>query len=270
MAEIIAVINQKGGTAKTTTSVNISACLAEKGNRVLLVDMDPQGDAGLGFGIHADQLETSMFSVLVQGLSLKENIYSTNILNLDLAPGGRDVARTDINLADQEDRHARLLTAIECVRDIYDYIIIDCPPSFGLLPLNALVAAQQVLIPMAPQYFSLEGLKQVMISVRRVRESYNPSLQIAGILFCLVDKRNRMSRPSMDMVKAHFPGLVLKTKIKLCPKLNESNIAGKPVIYYASHSHGAQDYRSASKEIEDRFEALGTVHKNDRLGYAIG
>jgi chromosome partitioning protein len=255
MAQILAVINQKGGTAKTTTSVALAAQYAHAGKRVLLIDVDPQANATLAFGVDAAALQQSVYDVLVREVPLDEVIVSTHISKLHLAPGHVNLSRTDINLADRERKQFRLKEAIAKSVHRYDHVIIDCPPSFGLLPVNALVAAEAVIIPLAPQYFALEGLKQVQVSIESIRKELNPALRIAGILFCLVDRRLKITVPAMDMVRAHYQGQALNTIVHMCAKVNESHLAGQTIFEYAPDCTAAIEYTALAEEVVQRMNS---------------
>jgi chromosome partitioning protein len=250
MARVISVVNQKGGTGKTTSAINISACLSGMGYRTLVVDMEPQANTTLYLGIDPLSLEMSMYEVLLrEQVSLSEITLTTNIKNLHLAPAQVSLSNIDINLADKPHKQYRLKEKLDRVRPKYDYILIDCPPTLSLLPLNALTASDEVIIPLQADYLSLEGLKQLKCSLDKTREELNPSLSILGILFTMVDKRSKMAKYSMSLVREHFGDKVFGPIIRVCSKFNEAPIAGKSIIEYAPMSRGAEDYKDVTKEI---------------------
>jgi len=253
MTRVISVVNQKGGTGKTTSVINISACLARMGYKTLILDMEPQANATLYLGIDPLSLEISMYDVLLkEAVSLKEIILSTNIKNLHLAPAQVSLAKTDINLADKAGKQYRLKEKLSDIRAKYDYILIDCPPSLSLLPINALAVSDEAIIPLQPKYLSLEGLKQLKFSLDRTRDELNPSLQILGILFTMVDMRPRMTKHSMDLARGHFGEKVFNSVVRVCSKFNEAPITGQSIFDYAPKSKGAEDYRSITEEIVNK------------------
>lgn len=253
MARVISVVNQKGGTGKTTSVINIAAYLAHKGYRTLIVDMEPQANATLCLGINPLALEISMYDVfLKEAVSLKDIILVTNIENLHLAPAQVSLAKTDINLSDKPNKQYKLKEKLSDVKPRYDYILIDCPPSLSLLPINALTASDEVIIPLQPKYLSLEGLKQLKVSLDRTRDELNPSLRILGMLFTMVDMRPKMTRYSMDLVRGHFGNEVFNSIVRICSKFNEAPIAGQSIFDYDSKSKGAEDYKNVTEEIIKR------------------
>lgn len=249
MTQIIAVLNQKGGTGKTTTTLALGCRFAQLGHKTLLIDVDPQANLTLGLGVDAARLEKSSYDVMVRDLPAEQAIVSTNIALLNLLPGKTELANTDINLGDRHRRQVRLKDALEPIKDAYDFILIDCPPSFGLLPVNALVAADGVLIPMVPNYFALEGLKQVQESIASIRVELNPGLKITGILFSLVDSRLKITQPAMDMVRQYYPDQPFATAIHNCAKINESQILGDSIFTYAPKSRAALEYGQLADEV---------------------
>jgi len=253
MARIISVVNQKGGTGKTTSVINIAACLSQKGYKTLIVDMEPQANATLHLGVNPLSLELSMYDVLLkEALNLNDVILSTSIENLHLAPAQVSLAKTDINLADKPNKQYRLKEKLSAIKSSYDYILMDCPPSLSLLPINALVASGEVIIPLQVNYFSLEGLKQLKSSLDRTKEELNPSLGILGILFTMVDTRLKMTKPSMGLVREHFGSKVFGSVIRICSKFNEAPITGQSILEYAPKSKGAEDYKNVAEEIVER------------------
>jgi len=253
MARVISVVNQKGGTGKTTTAVSVSAYLAHLGHKTLIVDMEPQANATIYMGIDPVTLDFSMFDVLLKNSArLQDIIMSTDVRNLHLAPAQVTLARTDINLAESTDKRHRLKDRLSGLRSRYDYIFIDCPPSLSLLPVNALVASDEVIIPLQPRYLSLEGLKQLYDSISRIKKELNPSLHILGILFTMSDMRFRMTKHCMDLVRKHFGDNVFTTVVHMSEELNEAPIAGQSIFEYAPMSRGAEDYKNVTEEILER------------------
>lgn len=253
MSRVICVVNQKGGTGKTTSTVNIAACLAHKGFKTLIVDMEPQANATLYLGIDPISLEISMYDALLkEAVGIKDITLSTYLENLHIAPAQVSLAKTDINLFDKPDKQYRLKEKLSRTRELYDYIIIDCPPSLSLLPINALTASDEILIPLQAQYLSLEGLKQLNDSIKRTKEELNPELRTLGILFTMIDMRPRMTARSIALVREHFGDKVFDTVIRVCSKFNEAPIAGKSIFDYDSKSKGAEDYNKVTDEIIQR------------------
>ena len=257
MTRIICVINQKGGTGKTTTAINVSACLASKDYKTLIIDIEPQANASLALGVDIHMLERTMYDVLLEdSVGLDDIIAKTTTKNLMLAPTHVDLANTDINLANRKDKQFRLKDKIATMRSKFDYILIDCPPSLSLLPLNALVASKEVIIPLQADYLSLEGLEQLISTIDKVRDNFNSGLKLLGILFCMVDGRMKMTKKSIETVKEHFNELVFTTMTGLCVKLKEAATFGQSIFEYAPKSKGALDYRNITEEIIQRGNIL--------------
>jgi len=253
MARVISVVNQKGGTGKTTSVINIAACLAHRNYKTLIIDMEPQANATLYLGINPLSLETSMYEVLLREMiSIKDVVMTTYLKNLYLAPAQVSLANTDINLSDKPDKQYRLKEKVLRVRNDYDYIIIDCPPSLSLLPINALIASDNAIIPLQANYLSLEGLKQLKTSIDKVKDELNPSLKILGILFTMVDTRIEMTSRCIDLVKEYFGDKVFDTVIRFCPKFDEAPIVGRSIFEYEPGSEGATDYKKLTDEIIQR------------------
>jgi chromosome partitioning protein len=249
MARIIAVSNQKGGVGKTTTSVNIAASLAAAEKRVLLVDLDPQANAGSGLGIAPDTVQTSMYNVLVDEVPIKSAILHTELKCLNLAAANQDLIGAEIELVTAIGREVRLKDALAQVDDIYDYIIIDCPPALGILTVNALTAAHSVLIPMQCEYYAMEGLSQLLKTVGLIKRRLNPELEREGILLTMYDRRNNLCHQVEQDIRTHFQGEVFNTVIPRNVRLSEAPSHGKPVILYDINSTGAVAYMEVAREL---------------------
>jgi chromosome partitioning protein len=247
----IAIVNQKGGVGKTTTTVNLGASLAILGSRVLIVDIDPQGNATSGFGIDKAALEQDVYSVLLADVPAAEAIVETPVPNLDLLPATLGLAGAEIELVSATERETRLLKAFGAIDLTYDYILIDCPPSLGLLTLNALTAAHEVLIPVQAEYYALEGLSQLTRVVDRVREGLNPRLHISGVLVTMFDGRTRLAMEVLEEVNAHFPRQVFRTQIPRNVRLSEAPSYGKPVALFDPKSSGALAYFALAREVSN-------------------
>ena len=246
MGIIIAVANQKGGVGKTTTALNLATCTAAQGYRVLLVDFDPQANATSGMGIQRENLKNTVYTLLDGQVSTEDAIVRTPWL--DMIPGTVSLAGGEIELVDVAQREFRLKNALEQVRSIYDFIFIDCPPALGLLTLNALSAADQLIIPLQCEYFALEGLSQLMATIREVRRGLNPQLDLLGIVFTMYDARTNLSAQVVQNVQQHFKDKVFKTVIPRNVRLSEAPSHGKPIIAYDKLSRGAESYISLSEE----------------------
>ena len=248
MARIIAVANQKGGVGKTTTSVNLSAAFAEMGKKVLLIDCDPQGNATSGLGIEKDGLELSIYDALINDTPMEEIILQTQF-GLDMVPSVMDLAGAEVELVNLDDKQYRLKKAVELIKDKYDYILIDCPPSLGHVTLNALTAADSVLLPLQCEFYALEGLSQLLSTVQLVQEQLNGDLRIEGLVLTMYDSRTNLAEQVVEEVKTHFPDMVYATKIPRNVRLSEAPSFGKPIFAYASSSKGAQAYMSLAEEV---------------------
>ncbi len=249
---IIAVANQKGGVGKTTTAINLAAALAERGQSVLVVDLDPQGNASTGLGIDADQRDSTTYDLLVDDAPLEDVIQSTDFENLSIIPATVDLSSADIELFSNEKRSFLLHDALRQVAmDAFgfDYILIDCPPSLNLLTVNAMVAAHSVLVPLQSEFFALEGLSQLMLTVREVRQTANPNLRVEGIVLTMFDRRNNLSQQVEQDARDNLGDLVFATIIPRNVRVSEAPSYAMPVLFYEPTSQGAQAYRALAVEI---------------------
>jgi chromosome partitioning protein len=248
MAHILAVANQKGGVGKTTTSVNLAAGLAQSGRRVLLVDLDPQGNATMGSGVNKSKLERTVYHVLL-GLGDAGNIRMRVESGYDLIPANRDLAGAEVELVNLPNREARLRSALERIGADYDFILIDCPPSLSLLTVNAFAAAEEVLIPMQCEYYALEGLSDLVGTIKRVRAHLNPRLEIAGLLRTMFDPRNTLAHQVSQQLEQHFGDKVYRTLVPRNVRLAEAPSFGAPAVAWDKASKGAQAYVALTEEI---------------------
>ena len=248
MARILAVANQKGGVGKTTTSVNLAAGMAQSGRRVLLVDLDPQGNATTGSGVNKSKLERTVYHVLL-GLADASNIRMRVESGYDLIPANRELAGAEVELVDLPNREGRLRAALERVGSEYDFILIDCPPSLSLLTVNAFAAADQVLIPMQCEYYALEGLSDLVGTIKRVRANLNPRLEIAGLVRTMFDPRNTLAHHVSQQLEQHFGDKVYRTLVPRNVRLAEAPSYGAPAVVWDKASKGAQAYVALTEEI---------------------
>lgn len=249
VGKIIAITNQKGGVGKTTTSVNLGACLAYIGKRVLLVDIDPQGNATSGIGVEKADVDQCVYDILVDDADVKDVIKTTSVENLDVIPATIQLAGAEIELVPTISREVRLKRALESVKQNYDFMIIDCPPSLGLLTINALTASDSVVIPVQCEYYALEGLSQLLNSVRLVQKHLNTDLMIDGVLLTMLDARTNLGIQVIEEVKKYFRDKVYKTVIPRNVRLSEAPSHGKPIIFYDPRSRGAEVYLELAKEV---------------------
>ncbi len=249
MAKIIAIANQKGGVGKTTTAINLCAALGETQRRVLLVDIDPQGNATTGSGVDKEALELSVCEVLLSTCSCEEAIVSPEHIKFDVLPGNADVTAAEVQLMGQRGRERRLADALSTVADNYDYIYIDCPPSLNVLTLNAFVAADGVLIPMQCEYYALEGLSSLLRTIKQVQSAVNPKLKIEGILRTMFDGRNKLGHEVSNQLIEHFDSKVYRTVIPRNIRLAEAPSFGQPIVYYDKSSRGSIAYLALAGEI---------------------
>jgi len=249
LSRIIALVNQKGGVGKSTTAVNLGAALAVEGRRVLVVDCDPQGNTTTGFGIEKHGLTRDIYNVLMQETSIDDVAQATEIDTLTLVPATINLAGAEIELVSGLSRETRLRQALSPIASRYDYVLIDCPPSLGLLTINALTAAEEIIIPVQAEYYALEGLSQLTAVVRRVREALNPTLHVSGVLVTMFDGRTRLAMEVLDELEKFFPQQMFKTQIPRNIRLSEAPSFGKPVILFDVKSRGAQAYISLAKEL---------------------
>jgi len=253
MTRVVALANQKGGVGKTTTAINLGASLAACDRKVLLIDLDPQANATSGIGLSKNE-PLSMYSVLLDGTSLESVIHRTELATLSVAPSSVDLVGAEVELGDAEDREFRLRKAIEPVKGNYDYILIDSPPSLGLLTVNALVASDSVLVPMQCEYFAMEGVSQLLNTIERVRGGLNPALEIEGLALTMYDDRMNLARQVAQEVRTHFGPKVYDTVIPRNVRLGEAPSFGKPIILYDIRSRGSEAYVSLAKEFIRRAE----------------
>lgn len=259
---IIAVANQKGGVGKTTTTINLAASLGDLGYKVLVIDIDPQGNASTGLGVGVAARGASSYDLFVDAPNVQDVTLNTAFENISLIPANSDLASADIQISQQQDRALMLRNKLHdhnSVNSYYDFVLIDCPPSLSLLTVNALVAANSVLIPLQSEFFALEGLSQLMLTIRDVRKSANPDLRIEGIVMTMVDSRNKLSQQVEADVRANLGDLVFRVTIPRNVRIAESPSYGLPVTEYDAASKGAEAYTALGKEISKRYSAKTTI-----------
>ena len=248
MAKVISIANQKGGVGKTTTAVNLSACVATEGKKVLLIDIDPQGNASSGLGVKADE-NKSIYNVIVDEIDIKDTIKPTMIENLDVCPANINLAGAEIELVSMVSRETRLKGAIDSIREQYDYIFIDCPPSLGLITLNSFTASDSVLVPIQCEYYALEGLGQLINTINLVKKHLNQNIKIEGVVLTMFDARTNLSTQVGEEVERYFGNKVFQTIIPRNIRLSEAPSHALPINLYAPDSKGAETYKSLSMEL---------------------
>jgi len=252
VTRVIAIANQKGGVGKTTTSINLAASMAELDQSVLLIDLDPQGNASMGSGVDKQSLEFSCYDVLVEGCDLAQALVRPEKIKHDILPSNMDLAAAEVHLLELNDRESRLKKALKKLSGEYDYIFIDCPPSLNMLTINALVAADSVLVPMQCEYFALEGLSSLMDTLKKIRETVNSELQLEGLLRTMFDARSRLTREVDEQLMHHFSDKIFETVVPRNVRLAEAPSFGLPAIMYDKSSRGALAYMALAREIDKK------------------
>lgn len=249
MGRIIAIANQKGGVGKTTTSINLSACLAEKGKKVLLIDTDPQGNTTSGFGIDKNDLDNTIYELMLGECTIKDCVIKNVVENLSILPSNVNLAAAEIELIGVDKKEFILKNEVDYVKDEYDYILIDCPPSLNMLTINSMTTADSVLVPIQCEYYALEGLSQLIHTINLVKERLNPELSMEGVVFTMYDSRTNLSMQVVENVKSNLRQKVFETLIPRNIRLAEAPSYGIPITKYDSKSAGAEAYRSLAEEI---------------------
>lgn len=248
MAKTISIINQKGGVGKTTTAVNLSAAVGALGKKVLICDVDPQGNTTSGYGVNKRSIQTSAYDVLINEAPTAHGIINTNFKNVDILPSDINLAGAEVELIGLDRRESRLKTALASVWERYDFVFLDCPPSLGLITINALCASDSFLVPIQCEYYALEGLAQLMTTVRQIKRLYNPQLELEGVLLTMYDGRLNLTAQVVEQVKKFFPQKVYRSTIPRNVRLSEAPSFGQPVLYYDKASKGAQAYEAFAEE----------------------
>lgn len=260
MSVIIAIVNQKGGVAKTTTAINLSAALGARGKKTLLVDLDPQGNASTGYGITKKELKNTTYNAIMGDIRPVEAIISTGFQNVDIMPSTQELAEAEIRLLQFENKTLQLRKALVQIRDRYEVIIIDCLPSLGVLALNGLTACDRIIIPMQCEPYSLEGVAELFTTVKRIKKTTNRGLQIMGVVFTMLDKRLMVNREVMMNIKKNFPAeMIFNTEIPRNVRIAEAPSHGEPIIYYDSSSKGAEAYQKLAAEVEGKLFSTAEV-----------
>ena len=249
MGRIISVSNQKGGVAKTTTTINLAAFLADKGKKVLIIDIDPQGNAGYGIGINAEEMDTTIYEVLIDEIPIEEAIFKSDIEGLSIIPANIHLSGAQVDLLDKDGKEFILKKKLAPIKKYYDYIFIDCPPSLGVLTLNSLVAADSVLIPLQCEYYALEGINQLLKIIVMVQEQLNKSLKIEGLLLTMYDTRTNLAQQVVNDVREYFKDKVFEAIIPRNVKLSEAPSFGKPIGYYDKACPGSISYEKLAEEV---------------------
>lgn len=249
MGKVIAIVNQKGGVGKTTTAVNLTAAVGAKGKKVLLVDIDPQGNATSGLGINKREVKLSSYDNIISGVPAAQTIIHSPFKNVNVIPSTMDLAGAELELVDVERREAKLRTCLALIKADYDYIFLDCPPSLGLITLNGLCAADTLLVPIQCEYYALEGLSQLISTVRNIKRLYNPLIDIEGVLLTMYDGRLNLTQQVVDEVKKFFPKKVFATVIPRTVRLSEAPSFGQPIMYYDRRSRGTEAYDTLAEEL---------------------
>lgn len=252
MAKIIAFANQKGGVGKTTSAINVASALGIAGKRTLLIDLDPQGNASSGVGIRKSTVKQTVYDLLIGRCQANDIIIQTEFKNLSVIPSGMDLAAAELELAELENKQNRLKDPLQKIAQDFDYIVIDCPPSLGMMTINALTAANGIVIPMQCEYYSLEGLSQIMMTVKQVKRHYNPTLSLTGILITMYNGRLNLSVQVLEELKKHYADKLFSTAIARNVRLSEAPSYGEPIHYYDKHAKGAADYSKIAEEIMER------------------
>lgn len=256
MSKVIAIANQKGGVGKTTTAVNLSSCLAYKGKKVVIIDIDPQGNTTSGLGIDKKAISKSIYDVLINDEDMKDTLLDTPVENLKICPSNIQLAGAEVELVSVISRETRMKAAIASIRDEFDFILIDCPPSLGLLTVNSLTAADTVLVPIQCEYYALEGLSQLMNTVKLVQKHLNPLLDVEGVVLTMFDARTNLSIQVVEEVKRHFKNKVYRTIIPRNVRLSEAPSYGLPIILYDAKSKGAECYIELAEEVIEYSEEV--------------